>query len=547
MTKVSLMKEKLGKIILTLLVIPYLLIIAAGIFFSGYIHKLTRPRLFQMFLYFLAGAFFISGCSPARKTDRPTAPNIILITIDALRADALSLYGNKYSTSPFLDRVARQGVYFSQAISSFYSTQPSMASLMTGKFPSFEGVKGWVPSTYYGFSRFRRPGEKDGMTSRVLTLAEVLKKAGYTTVGFNTNPFLLAKTNFGQGFDQYHDFEGYYKKARKLKVPLAYSCAAPVNVVLPEVLKWLEKPRSEPFFLWIHLMDVHFPYLPPPPYNRMFDWGFLDFDDLTLSKTYQALILEQHNCKLPKRFKKLDELGITKKQLVGHMKGLYQGELRCVDDYLQKLWKELEREKLLTNSLLVIASDHGEEFLEHGYLSHNGFTGGKEEQVRIPLIISFPEPGQAFHQQEVSALCRTVDITPTILDYAGVNKDGWKQMDGRSLIPFLKGAEPAGAVAWMSAPGFRMLRTPKWKSIKFRGDGGAELYNLERDPGEEDNLAPQNPRKAEEMQEAFQDIFRAIKAQGQPEAENPTRAPGATEPSIDRESRKRLRALGYAQ
>ncbi len=483
------------------------------------------------------------GCSPAEK--KPEKKNVVLITIDALRADGLSLYGNQYQTSPFMDKLARgEGVYFNCVLAPYICTPPAMASLMTGLYPYFRDDDGWEKNTFYGLSRFRREGEPDGMTSSVKTLAEILRDAGYITLGFNTNPHLLANTNFSQGFDEYINFNDYFKWSEEARVPFAYSCSAPASVVTRKVIERVDS-IEEPFFLWIHLMDVHFPYLPPEPYNRMFDWGFVDGDDLTLLESFQAQILEQQQEDFIREFKTLDELGITKEELANHMKGLYHGEIRLVDDYIKKLYEYLKDRGLMENTLLIITADHGEEFLEHGYISHHGRTGGKSEILNIPLIMIFPADDQISPGRNIKNQVRLIDLPPTILEYLGL-MDAVSYMDGESLLPFIRDGNIQSRIGYVCGLGFETVVADNWKYIRFKRSGREELFNLRIDPGEKDNIVSEYPDKIQELRELYRGFRQKMEDQvsSLPLTERTGESPNTL---FDDDTRKRLRALGYAQ
>ena len=483
---------------------------------------------------------FETGCSP------PAEPkNIILITIDALRADGLSINGNRYPTSPHLDRMAQKGVYFTGAISSSFCTQPAMASLMTGLFPYFEGVKRWNRNTFYGLSRFRTEGEKAGMTSNVKTLAEILQDAGYTTVGFNTNPYLLPKTNFPQGFQQYINFEDYFENAEELRIPLAYSCAAPVQLVMEKVLDWLNKDIQQPFFLWIHLMDIHFPYLPPEPYDRMFDWGFLEEDDLTVMKAYRAIILEQDWRPPPAEPQVLSGLEISKEELAAHLRGLYHGEVRLVDEYMGELNKFLEKSGLSKSTLLIVTSDHGEEFFEHEYLSHQEFSGCKDEMIKIPLIMLFPGSDKELSKKKIDNVVRMVDIAPTILDYIGC-PEAMMNMDGTSLMPLIRGGSFPSLNVLISTLGLQLVRDDRWKYTWFKINKREELFDLKNDPGETSNLASERPEKVKEMKKLFQDFCQSIETKA-PSTDGAFSEETASESFFDNKTKEILKTLGYAQ
>ncbi len=174
-------------------------------------------------------AILLAGCG-SPSPPRPT--NVVLITIDALRADFVSYSGHTHETTPNLDALAQESAVFSQALTSFPGTTPSMPSLMSGLYPNFEDVDVWNQTTHFGFNDLETPGSEDAttLTDNLRMLAEILSEHGYLTVGFNTNPHLGSANNFSQGFEEYESFWDYPTKFKqwalfRLVIPLVPGAA----------------------------------------------------------------------------------------------------------------------------------------------------------------------------------------------------------------------------------------------------------------------------------------------------------------------------------
>ena len=277
----------------------------------------------------LLSVFLDNKDSIAAKSTNKKAigPNVVFIVIDALRPDHLSFNDYFRKTSPFIDSIVKKGIYFKRAYSQESYTQASMPSIFTSQYPIDHRVL------------YNKP-EIDILDDDFITLAEVLKDNGYSTGAVVFNLYLRDKYNFDQGFDMYGNY--YKKKKKRLSGKERVEAYETASKIHEKSLKWLaNNDKSKPFFLYLHYMDVHEPYLPPSPYNRMFIGTTLS----NVSK-YDALIA-------------------------------------YIDYKLSLLFKEIN--KLSHETIYIISADHGEEFGEHGHTSH-GYSL-YEESIRIPLII----------------------------------------------------------------------------------------------------------------------------------------------------------------
>ncbi len=495
----------------------------------------------------LAAWIATSGCgSEPSEPPESSVPNdrwnVVLLTIDALRADAVSYAGYRYETTPELDRLAGQSTVFLTAISSHLGTPPAMSSLMTGLFPSFEGVEKWHRPTHHGFSDLNSPEEKEGLTNNVLTLAEILSASGYKTAGFSSNANLTARSQFHQGFDHWDQFVEYWQKYTKPRDhPLKYSYPT-ADVVVDNVVSWLdEEAADDPFFLWLHIMEPHSPYLPPEPFNRLFGHNYAEATDLEINEGLYRLLIEQYPGTPPKVYASYESLDLTKEELMEHARGLYDGDLRFGDQEIGRFFKELKDRSLWDRTLLIVTADHGEEFLDHGHVTHHLLEPGPEELIRVPLLIRTPWDTE---RRDVDDVVRLVDLAPTVLDLLDLGSAA-SGMDGTSLRPLLEGQRMAPLTAFMSGVDFGIAREARWKYRLERARPGAlesrheRLFDILADPLEHDDVAAENPEVFERLRGRYQEFAHHLLNRSE------SGALTGESPEIDPELRRRLEALGY--
>jgi len=394
----------------------------------------------------------------------PDRPHVVLVSIDSLRADHVGCYGYARDTTPFLDRLAKEGVVFDTVVSSSSWTTPAHAALFTG-----------LPDRVHGC--FDETRWLDGSRE---TVAEAFKRAGYRTVGFFSGPPLHPNFGFAQGFDTYHDCTTYSKESLAfLRGEATHEAIGnkPNTVVTnPEVLgavrQWLEQARDDPFFMFIHLWDVHYDYVPPEPYDRLFD------------PDYRGPCTGRDVLRVDRR------PGDWSDRDVEHLKALYDGEIRWTDDTLRKIIDAVSRRFGTENTVIVVTSDHGEAFYEHGVHGHRMTLYG--EEIRIPLIIRYPP--SVPRNARVSAMVSLLDVAPTLLELAGVK--GLPDATGRSRVPLMRGASPPEpvepAICELIDNKKKLhlfaLRFPEWKAILDLETSSSRVFDLRRDPGEQHPL-----------------------------------------------------------
>ncbi len=440
-----------------------------------------------------------------RLTDQaatPQRPNIVLVSIDALRADRLGVYGNgapgEPAVSPRIDALARQGVVFQQAISQGSSTVPSVSSFLTSLYPTEVGI----------FS-----GQQWDLDEMRVTLAEALQVAGYRTQAYVTNGHLVPARGYAQGFDGYVAPEpgrpyGLDRlRTETVVAGLACRYAAPLCTLFDagyrllfdrllvmeneggrvndQARRFIRLHDDEQFFLWLHYMEPHAAYRPSQAFGGL--PAAVDAGRETFLREWQP-----SNKTIP---------AVLRPDDVSALLALYDGELLDVDGWVGGIWDEIERQGLADRTLLVLTADHGDEFGEHGDYGHGHSV--YQELNRVPLIVVGPpvtEPGRL-----VAEPVALLDIMPTLLDVAGAPLP--EPMRGQSLLPVLGGAEPAARAVYSESPARRSsyddkaLRRGDHKLVYDLKLDRAELYDLRADPGETRDLSAVEAARAAAMRD----------------------------------------------
>jgi arylsulfatase A-like enzyme len=414
-----------------------------------------RKILMKIVTFLAILTSFFQGCT--RNTSNKDF-NIVLITIDALRPDHLSCYGYKRRTSPTIDKIAKQGVIFKNAVAPSTWTAPSMVSLFTSTYPINHGV-------IDGRVNNGKVYDQQVFSDELVTLTEVLQKNGYTTFGVASNLHLGESLGFARGFDFFEC--------------LSFLPAPSVNKAL---FAWEDEiKKSNKFFLWIHYIDPHFPYHPRKPWINYYtsDRGKTEnIAKLSIPALWERYVeLTQDNQTQTKQ-------EVT--DFVNSLLALYDSDINYIDYYLRSV---IQKFKLNKNTLIVITSDHGEGFFEHRILGHTYTL--YQETIHIPLIVKLPRSTQG---EIFSTQVNLVDIFPSILQL--LNIDPPEHVVGK---PFLsedgirKGlSEKEGRDCYFSELGSfksKAILTDDWKYIYNYDDETDQLYNLKKDPLETNNLA----------------------------------------------------------
>jgi arylsulfatase A-like enzyme len=392
----------------------------------------------------------------------------------------MSLYGYGRATSPHLDALAQESIVFDNALAQASATAWSHRSLFQSRLPSLAG-----PETP--------------------TFAEVLQAHGYQTLGLTDGGQMSRSLGFGRGFERYDELgEG-----------LAQS--------LPQLEVWLRAEARAPWYVFLHTYDVHLPYAPPPPHDTAF------FPE------YKGPITPERTVEVCRKIRRLFEHADFEGEVTltaadrEKMTALYDGGIRHTDALVGRLLKLLRAQGRLEDTVLVILSDHGEEFWEHGSVLHGHSL--YQELLHVPLIVRLP--GARHGGRRVPATVRLLDVAPTILELAGLPVP--ESFQGRSLVGALEGeaGEERKVTSEMGTLKTRIERP--WKLILDTQEPQPMLFDLEEDPGEHSDLASRRPERVVALTEALRrslpDELREV----------PILPPGDLPPEL----REQLRALGY--
>jgi arylsulfatase A-like enzyme/Flp pilus assembly protein TadD len=479
------------------------------------------------------------------------APNVLLLVIDTLRADHLSSYGYHRKTTPRIDALASEGVLLENAISQASWTAPSMATLFTGLYPSVHGLNAGIDH-----KRLRTetrealpvPIQKALSPDR-LTLAEVLRSHGYFTAGVVSNPYLDSRFGFAQGFDTYREPE---------LAPA--SLLEPAETTNRSVFAWLDRERQEPFFLFVHYNDPHHPYEPPSPFDQKYVAGYegtlipsdtrspesmvakMVAKELTEEDKEYLLGIDPSETELKEAWaEKALEERLSEKD-IEYLIGLYDGEIAYTDLQVGLLLEKVRSLQLDRDVLIVVTSDHGEEFFDHGWINHGRTL--YDEQLRVPLIFHYPG---ALAAARIRAQVRIVDLMPTILELAEVPSIP-DDLQGKSFVPLLRGEAKAklgpaySETTWEGKK--KSLRTEAGLKLIQAEDAGPELFDLSEDPGEQKNLVEENPSRTQSLN---RELELWVEANRQARARVHSESAILEEVVLDDRMKAQLEALGYVE
>lgn len=444
----------------------------------------------------LAAALLSAGCGGARPEVRDW--NVVVVLLDTLRSDHLSAHGHDRATSPNLDAFAAANVWFTDNRSQASCTWPSVNSLLTSRWPQ----------RFWG-----RPWGQMGIPEGIPSLAELLTAHGWTSAAVSASPIVRATPSwandeggFARGFSLFHE-------------ECAPSAdAACVNREAAGLIGVLRRP----FFLYLHYMDTHGPYHPPPEWPRRFAADYRGTKRWVLEGDVGPVsrMLYHDGPKVEMTAADLE-----------HMIALYDEELAYFDHRFGELLGELRRRGLYDDTLIVFLSDHGESFLEHDHFGH--CRSAYDHELRVPLILRVPGvEGPVRVDRPVANL----DVAPTLLDYLGIDAAPYG-FEGTSLRPLIEGRQtpPRPEVVFGAGGNWRSAADGRFKLIEDLGGGSAALYDLAADPGERRDLALQRRPAVRRL--------RAVLREWEERMAQASDGPPALEPSAEEE--RELRALGY--
>ena len=457
-----------------------------------------------------AVALGLPGCRD-RRAPAPRASaasgnghNVLLVTIDTLRADHLGIYGYKRPTSPRIDALGRAGTVFESAYTAWPKTRGSMVIMLTGRAPSRNGYSKTHP-VLLDFNP---------------TLASVLKEAGYTTAAVVDNPNVAAQNGYAKGFDSYRET---WEEASLATEADRMRAITDVGIAFVR-----SAPADRPFFLWLHYVSPHAPYTPPPPFDKKF------LDATAASGPRLGTVPDFHGG-IPKRW------AVRGQDRLGYYVAQYDGEIAAVDQEVGRLVDALDASRAGKKAVLVLTSDHGESLGEHDYYFDHG-EDLFEPSLAVPLLAVVPG-GKAGVRSRVFA--STLDVVPTILDAVKV-----------SYPPDLGGVSLLGAIMGKTAPGrerlfaqndrnlvatwdhrFKVVGTPEEEGMRFA------LYDRSSDPAEMHDVSKARP----DERQAQRRVLQLFLQQAEKEWEQTRRLIGsaAGETKLSPEACAKLGGLGY--
>ncbi len=440
-----------------------------------------------------------SGCEQRDDATDRAALNLLLVTIDTLRADHLGCYGYPQPTSPVLDDLAASALLFENAVAQSAVTPVSHASILTGLNPYRHGLR-----SLHGGTGYRLAADR-------LTLAELMRANGRATGGF-VGAF-TATQHFGlhRGFDRWdEDFEDHRGEGRVSAKGIVNTGRSQrrANETTDRALGWLRGHSDRPFFAWVHYFDVHDPLLGPP---------------------------ETHLSRFPARSESDADRLIA----------IYDAEIAFVDEQLGRILRFLDETGIRDRTAVAVLADHGQGLGDHDWWGHGILY---QEQVRVPFVLSIPGVSEG---KRVSALARTIDLVPTLVDWMGLECPGGScDFDGRSLRAAIEGGTPAASVGYSESlndlsgysnvpfqnDSFYAVNDGRWKLIaRYRGRQSmpSMLFDLENDPRETTNVI-----------ERHREIEQRLRAQLEATGAIVEMAPLTP---LDPGTRERLEALGYVR
>lgn len=452
----------------------------------------------------------IGTVDPAAQQGASGKPNVVLIVVDTMRADRLGCYGYAKNSSPMLDAMAAEGIVFKTTVAQASWTRPSIATILTGLYPS----------THQAISKVSM------LPDDVFTLAEAFRRGGYYTAGLADNINIAPMFGFGQGFCEYHYYTPTYffgasESASKLtlydmlrlvrerfvsKKKHVDHYYRDARFMTERATEWLKKTSHRPFFLFLHYMDPHDPYFTHPYTGAGYARVSMPNPPLEMAPTLSAV---------------------------------YDGEITFWDKSFGDLLAAMRARGLMDNSIIVVTADHGEEFAEHGGWWHGATL--YDEGIHVPLVMRMPQA--AFAGTVVEEQVRLIDIAPTLLARCGLPVP--QTMQGVPLAfedERFTGVDQAFAEEDFEGNLLSAVRTPDWKLIRAnegnrRGLAPLELYHLPTDPREHLSRVTQDPDIVRGLQAAIDDIAHAaLKAA----------VKGQTH-ELDDGTKNRLKALGYME
>ena len=444
-------------------------------------------------LLLLAMAFALACSLACRKPELPRPRNVIFILVDTLRADHLGTYGYSRPTSPNVDAFAAGSLKFDDARSQASCTFPSANSILTSRYPS----------AFLG----QHPSSPLGIPKSIPSIAEILKERGWRTAAVSASPVVRNTpgrfnpgAGFGRGFESFHE-------------DCVWKSAACVNRAAFPLLK---TDDERPLFLYLHYLDPHGPYAPPRHHKRRWALGRPDKEYVRDGNPNPIGDMI---------YKGAPDPGTTPADLQ-YLIDLYDEEIAFFDSQFAELLKAIEQAGMMEDSILVFASDHGEEFLEHGHIKHCRTVF--DASIKTPLFLRIP----GVEPRALSEPVQNLDLVPTLLDYLGVDRTKMS-FEGESLRPLVEGKGELDPHQYGMQGTLRSAADGKHKLIHDLGKGSYALYDLQGDPKEQQDTLRGERRIFHRLRQALTAWL------------GKTEGKGKADESLEAE--QKLRSLGYIE
>lgn len=448
---------------------------------------------------------------------RPEPVNLVLISLDTLRWDRLGCYGYDRPVSPNIDAFAGNNILFEKVYAHSDHTLSSHASLFTSLYPSVHGLL---------FTRSR-------LAEKVELMAEILARHGFATASFNNGGMISHEFGYHRGFDIYCEVDPIGHRSTYGRAFNPHRLADGSAGSLDRAFAWIDSKREAPFFLFLHTFMIHC-YRPPLDLARIFapeqEGRYKD------KREVQTLL---------RRYMNFRKNGVPPEDLA-YLQNMYDATIRAADDMVGEVLEHLERSGLLDRTVVLVTSDHGEEFMEHGNLGHAKSV--YEESIRVPLIMGVPDMQGG---RRVKCAVSHVDVMPTVLELLGVESPDLIQ--GRSLTSLLRGKDGP------DRPIYAEVELPRWshrrclirngwkyiegdtdEKLKYAAPAESELYSLADDPEERRNLTGNRP----EVTKKLNSLLRNLQT-GFQQSHDMLDTGGKDSSAISEELKKVLRQQGY--
>ena len=420
----------------------------------------NNKQLTALLGVFASLATLLASCGGFEKVDDPVARHLVLITVDTWRGDHFLQSRANQRLTPYLEEFAKHSIVYSQASSVSNCTSPGVAGILTGMLPQHTGV---IANSHF-------------FPDQVPALASTLSRNGFVTAAFISNPVLNKRYGFGRGFDTYRMLRGGKPKRK-----------APAALITTFALAWIDQhdATDERLFLWLHYLEPHGPYDPPPATLELFPKEAFEaprqipLRSVGDQRGLGAVPYYQQSTSA--------EYPHDGREYLSR----YAAEIRSLDHDLNELFGGLEERGISQDAVLVLTSDHGEALAgDHGYFfSHGDLL--TEDQTHVPLMLSYPGcAGGTVSDRPVS----TMDIAPTVLNLLGVPTES--KLDGRDLLSVR--AESVPRTVATQAPKQISIRRGSWK-LAWHQEGTLRLFHIDSDPNELQDVAKKNPKVVAEL------------------------------------------------